>query len=141
MRKILLSLSMFFLFINIFACASNNNSYINYEQIEQNKAQGLPTWAYCQFTSKEESIYIDGYSNGTKGFYASGRGSSQEGARIDARKNLISYCTEQYGKENTDSDSIKIYGSRIIDSFEAENGNIYILMFISEKDAKKTFAN
>ncbi len=110
----------------------------NKAQVEQNRVQGLPLWASCNFKSEEASAYIPGYKTNEKGLFASGTGTSATSARVTARANLAYYCKTTYKYTNSAS-SETLLGSRIIDSFTASDGTVYVLMFISEKDAKKSF--
>ena len=125
----------------LLSCASARQKNIvtspeNLAQIEKNKKEKLPLWVDCNFKSSESALFLKNYS-GEKGFYASGKGDSHVSARINARRNLIDFCKEQDSTQ--DAEVQQIFASRIIDSFIDENGISYILIFISERDARKSF--
>ena len=103
------------------------------EKIKYNKQAGLPIWADCSFTSDQVPVFLGNYSS-PKGFFSAGKGQSEQAARINANHNLLNYCNEIYGNDNSKG---ILYGSRIIDTVKTNDGTVYILMFISEKDAKR----
>lgn len=102
---------------------------------------GLPAWAGETF-SNPRGLWA-GY-NDKKGFYASSeskiidRQTATSVAELDAKTKLLLYVQnlQKNGKKIT---SLK--GVRRVDRYIADDGTIYVLVFISEKDAKKSARN
>ena len=67
----------------------------------------------------------------------SGSGKTEVEASISTRTKLLDYCYSYYG--GAGSKELVLYGSRIVDKYSADDGTVYILMFISEKDTKKSY--
>lgn len=110
------------------ACASTAHiSEQNKAQVAQNRLLGLPLWAECSFTSTDAPAYIPGYRAAEKGLFCAGSGNNSTQARLDTRAKLASSINSE-----------TLIGSRIVDSYTSDNGTVYILMFISEKDAKES---
>ena len=130
---------LLFSFVLLLSCKTVDSvNQETYEKIKYNKQNCLPIWADCSFTSDQVSLFLGNYSS-QKGVFASGKGQSEQLARINARQNLLDFCNETYASHNiSDNSNGTLYGSRIIDTVTHDDGTVYILMFVSEKDAKKS---
>ncbi len=120
--------------MNIFTgCAATSVpsiSAVEQQKINQNIEEGLPPWAGCSFTSRVASFYMDGYKPREAGVFASASGETERSANLAARAELVRFI---YPEENT----AFLAGSRRVDSFTADDGTVWVLMFVSEKDISK----
>ena len=93
MKNIIKLLSVFTFSILAFSCASTSAiSEQNRVQVEQNKANGIPLWADCSFSSSDVQAYIPDYKNSQTGLYSAGKGNNSSQARMDARAKLAYWC-------------------------------------------------
>lgn len=124
------------LLFSLTSCSSTNELS---PQIQ--REDGLPAWAGEMF-SDPRGLW-DGY-NDKKGFYASGesknfdRQTATSVAELDAKTNLLLYVQslQKNGKKIT-----SLRGCRRVDRYIADDGSVYILVFVSEKDVKKSARN
>lgn len=107
-------------------------------QVQAYREDGLPVWVGQTF-SNPRGIWAGGI--GENGFYAWGEAnladaqSSLASAELDAKTRLKSFvCKEMAATEN----SAVLFGVQRADRFFAEDGTIYVLLFISKKNAKKS---
>ena len=110
------------------ACASNTvQSSLAYRD------DGLPMWVDEVFTDPRG--LWSGY-NRENGFYASGKGTHADSAiatkiaMLDAKANLAQFATG--------SKTEVLFGMRQVDRFLADDGTVYVLMFVSAKDVKRS---
>lgn len=138
-------------------CKSNDKAK-NLAGVQQNEEAGRPRWVGHDFDYDEAEYFTGGYKPSSNGIFASGKAKradtrqSEIAARLDARANLASRVTAEIGRAAADNGlsaenitvenvSATLAGSRVIDTYtDVEDGTVYILMFISEKDLKKTSA-
>ncbi len=160
MKKILFAVLTAMALVMAVGCKSTENNANALAGSKQAVEAGRPKWATAAgstFTSKEATQFMtgDGYVAPESGYFASGnakRGdarATQAAARMDARSRLTEYIKTEstsYAADNGHDyagltvetvDSL-IKGSRPIDSFEADDGTIYVLMFISDSDLAKS---
>ena len=138
MKHFCIKTAVFTFAVLFMACKSKAVSDINYTQIRINQEKNIPLWAECSFPSEQASYYLGNYDS-NKGLFSSGSGKTKTEAEITTRTKLIDYCYSFYGISETKE--TVLYGVRIVDRYSAEDGTVYILMFISEKDAKKSIGD
>ena len=145
-------------------CASSQSSRSeNLAGVKQNIENGLPKWAGADFDSDEAAFYLDGYVPSKHGIFASGYGkgsdyrTSEIQARLDARANLASRVKAEADRRannlfknggaesnattlqiTAESVSQTLVGSQRVDSYMAADGTLWILMFISDENQKKS---
>ncbi len=126
--KTLLKFLHIFALISIFwGCAATSVPSISAaerQKINQNIEDRLPPWAGCCFTSKTAHFYMDGYKSKETGFFASASGETERSANLAARAELVKFI-------NSGEKSASVAGSRKVDSFTADDGTVWVLMFVS----------
>ena len=119
----------------IFSCASVGEAVV-----QKYREDGLPMWVESRFTNP--SGYWAGF-NDEGGYYASGKAkygdaqSSTAAAELDAKANLCDFVAAEFKAERKDTASVS--GIRRVDRLVSEDGTVHVLMFVSEKNAKKSF--
>lgn len=109
-------------------------------QVQAYREDGLPVWVEQVF-SNPSGIWA-GF-NDEKGFYASGEAnygdlqSSLSAAELDAKTRLQEFVCRELSKEKP----AVLLGVQRVDRFIAENGSVYVLVFVSQKNAKKSLKN
>ena len=131
---------------------------------KQNKDMGLPSWAGMQFKSgwNKNGYYWKGPVDET-GYYASGEAkysdlkTSTNAADLDGKAQIAFYIKQEInalaqqeanaaGSSSTKSEfeefqtavaSVKIGGIVRVDRFIADDGKVYVLMFVPETEIKK----
>ena len=151
MKRIVVFGMMVLFSIIMFGCASTNTK--NLTGVAQNEKQGFPRWIDMQFDSIDAEYMLDGYKPKENGIFASGKArmdnerSTEIAARLDARSNLASRIkveidrvalTNGISAEEVTVEKVSaiLTGTKIIDKYRADDGTLYLLMFISDKDAK-----
>ena len=129
---------MKYLFVSIFAlfflttCESNKTDFV-----QTYKEDGTPSWCGEAFTNPRG--FWAGY-NDEKGFYASGEAkygdekSSTTAAELDAKRRLVEFIFDKKGK----TQNVGLVGVQRVDRFVAEDGRVFVLVFISQKNVKKS---
>ena len=109
-------------------CATSGPSISAAEQqkINQNIEDGLPPWAGCSFTSKTAPFYMNGYKPKEAGAFASAAGETERSANLAARAELAEFL-------HPGEAAAFLAGSRRVDSFTADDGTVWVLMFVPEK--------
>ena len=83
-----------------------------------------------------EARYIKGYELSGKAKYGDAQ-SSTAAAELDAKANLCDFVAAEFKAERKDTASVS--GIRRVDRLVSEDGTVHVLMFVSEKNAKKSF--
>ena len=132
---------------------------------KQNKELNLPPWADVQFTTgMNKGNYYWGGSVDEQGFFASGSAkysdvkSSTNAADLDGKANIAFHIKQEINataQQEADAEgsegeraqelkefqssvaSIKVSGIMRVDRFIADDGTVYVLMFVPESEIKK----
>lgn len=134
--------------------------------VEQAKQSNNPGWAQVSgaavtFTDSEAKLY-NAIETGERGMYASGMSESlgsprvtASAANLTARTELGRYVGSQmlaarnrmdeagrtkYAELNADRVDSLLVGSRAVDSFVDDTGNVWVLMFVSTENLRKSYA-
>lgn len=164
MKKIVLVVMAVFGLI-LTGCASKPTGDVrDTSAFKQNKDMGLPAWAGMQFKSgwNKNGYYWKGPVDET-GYFASGEAkysdvsTSTNAADLDGKAQIAFYVKQEInalaqqeanaaGNSSTKSEyeafqtavaSVKISGIIRVDRFIAEDGKVYVLMFVPENEIKK----
>ncbi len=120
----------------LFSCASVERS-----GKQKYRDDGLPVWVESSFTNPSD--FWAGF-NDEKGFYSWGSAkyadahTSTTAAELDAKSRLVEFVRFERGVKENEGVSV-IQGMRRVDRFVSDDGTVYVLMFVSEKNAKKIF--
>ena len=101
---------------------------------------GLPMWIGESFSNPRG--YWGGYIE-EKGYFASEKAKHKDmnlalnAARLDAKKNLLNFISKEFHSSKI---SAILVGVQYIDRFATGDGTVYVLIFISKKDARKCLA-
>lgn len=165
MKKNLGITTAIILSIMLVGCASKpTGDARNTSAYQQNEELGLPAWAGMQFKSgwNKNGYYWKGPVDET-GYFASGEAkysdvkSSTDAADLEGKAQIAFYIkqeinalAQQEAQNNGDSKtqkefeqfqsavaSVKIAGIMRVDRFIAEDGTVYVLMFVPENEIKK----
>lgn len=127
--------ALIFVVVFLSSCVSNNT-----DSVQLYRDDGLPMWVGNVFS--DPTGFWAGY-NDKKGFYAWGeakygdRNISTNAAELDAKKRLLSYLSNKY---KLASNKASLVGVQRVDRFISDDGTVYVLLFISNKDARKSLA-
>ena len=164
MKKIGLVLLLAAAFV-LAGCASKPTGDVrDTSAFKQNKDMGLPAWAGMQFKSgwNKNGYYWKGPVD-ESGYYASGEAkysdlkTSTNAADLDGKAQIAFYIKQEInalaqqeanasGSSSTKSEfeefqtavaSVKIGGIVRVDRFIADDGKVYVLMFVPEAEIKK----
>lgn len=108
-------------------------------EVQKYREDGLPVWVEEAFSHPRG--HWAGY-NDEKGYYAGGKAlygdgtASTKAAELEAKMRLASYLTE-LDKEHRAPKTLT--GVQRMDRFVAEDGTVCVLVFISQKNAKRSF--
>lgn len=108
-------------------------------EVQKYREDGLPVWVEETFSNPRG--HWAGY-NEEKGYYASGKAlygdgaASTKAAELDAKTRLSSYLAEL---DKAHRKPKNLIGVQRMDRLIAEDGTVYVLLFISQKDAKRSF--
>ena len=128
--------ALIFAVLFLTACKTNRTDYV---QIY--REDGLPMWVGEVFSDPRG--YWAGY-NDEKGYYASGEAKYKDksaatlAAELDAKRKLLNFLS---GRGKTSLKNTSLTGVQRVDHFISDDGTVYILLFISEKNMGKNLAN
>lgn len=124
--------ALIFAAIFLVSCESNRPGYV-----QTYHEDGTPSWVGETFTNPYG--YWAGY-NDEKGFYAWGgakyddRNVSTNAAELDAKIRLLDFIS---GTSGSSKGRKALVGVQRVDRFIADDGTVYVLLFISNKNVKK----
>ncbi|MBQ9622797.1 MAG: hypothetical protein IJP90_08315 [Treponema sp.] len=127
-----------FVFILFAACESNRADYV-----QLYREDGLPVWVGKVFSNPNG--YWAGY-NDEKGYYSSGEANYKDqkiavtAAELDAKKRLLDFISGSKNEWKDNQYKHVLVGFRRVDRFIADDGTVYVLMFVSKKNARKILA-
>ncbi|MBQ9281403.1 MAG: hypothetical protein IJ207_04300 [Treponema sp.] len=107
--------------------------------VQRYRDDGLPAWVGQSFTNPND--YWAGFNDET-GYYSYGeaqygdRASSTAAAELDAKIRLVEFISSEKKRR---MNGTSINGVLRVDRFIAENGTVYVLVFVSKKNADKAF--
>ena len=129
----------------------------NLAGVQQNEEAGIPRWIGRDFDYEDAEYYTGGYKPASVGILSSGKAkrtdarTSEIAAKLDAQANLASRIATEIGRAAADNGinaeavtvskvSAVLTGPRVVDTYTGADGTVYVLMFISDKDLKKSSA-
>ncbi|MBP3773009.1 MAG: hypothetical protein J6I53_10040 [Treponema sp.] len=132
-------LASFFAFFLLVSCESAPSVYV-----QTYRDDGLPSWVGATFTDPRG--YWAGF-NDEKGYYSYGeapygdRASSTAAAELDAKRRLFDFISDSSYGTDKDNQTHFLVGCRRVDRFIAEDNTVYVLVFISKKNANNSMRN